>query len=110
MMKNTFSAVSKVNKKYFGFVQKFSISLLISLVCSSDEILVGDACVYVSKSPGNVNAKPECEPFKNSFDEHPFMLSDASAIYSKSAYLLQAQVIMFLKSVLLFYFLKNWLW
>ena len=85
--------------KYFNFVEKFSINLLISLVCTPDEILVGDACVYVSKSPGNVDTKPECESFKNSFDEHPFMLSDASVIYSKSAYLLQAQVIMFLKSV-----------
>ena len=61
-------------------------------VCDDEEILVGDACVYNSKSTGDIQTKPECEPYKNSYSEHPFILPDAAAVYSKAAYLLQTKV------------------
>ena len=38
------SIKSKFTMKYFNFVEKFSINLLISLVCTPDEILVVDTC------------------------------------------------------------------
>ena len=67
--------------------------LWLFIVCDDDEILVGDACVYNSKSTGDIQTKPECEPYINSYDDHPFILPDAAAVYSKAAYLLQSKVI-----------------
>ena len=55
--------------------------------------MVGDACVYNSKSTGDIQTKPECEPYKNSYSEHPFILPDAAAVYAKAAYLLQTKVL-----------------
>ena len=54
--------------------------------------MVGDACVYNSKSTGDIPTKPECEPYKNSYHTHPFILPDAAVVYSKAAYLLQTKV------------------
>ena len=97
MKKNMFFAALKVqsHKKNDNLKFKFNIySLLWSfIVCDDEEILVGDACVYNSKSTGDIQTKPECEPYKNSYSEHPFILPDASAVYSKAAYLLQTKVL-----------------
>ena len=72
---------------------KFDIFSWFLTVCDDDEILVGDACVYNSKSTGDIQTKPECEPYKNSYSEHPFILPDSAAVYSKAAYLLQTKVL-----------------
>ena len=72
---------------------KFDIISWFLTVCDDEEILVGDACVYNSKSTGDIQTKPECEPYKNSYSEHPFILPDAAAVYSKAAYLLKSKVI-----------------
>ena len=61
-------------------------------VCANDEILVGDSCIYTSQSIGDIQTKQECEAYKNSYNVHPFMLPDASMMYSKSAYLMQTKV------------------
>jgi hypothetical protein len=97
MKKNMFSAALKVqiSLKIFNYVikSKFDIFSWFLTVCDDEEILVGDACVYNSKSTGDIQTKPECEPYKNSYSEHPFILPDAAAVYSKAAYLLQAKVL-----------------
>ena len=90
-MRRMFSVAIRVFVKDFYFERSIS-KLKHFSVCANDEILVGDSCIYSSKSTGDIQTKQECEAYKNSYNVHPFMLPDASMIYSKSAYLMQAKV------------------
>ena len=96
MKTNMYFVVGKVCKKQNHILKKELILhiLLIPcyIVCGDDEILVGDACVYNSKSIGDIQSKPECESYKNSFDQNPFILPDAAVLYSKAAYLSELKV------------------
>ena len=83
---NHFATITHVLRLFKGRYVIFFIFFIFA-VCSDDEMLVGENCVFTSVSPGDVLTKDECSAYIGSFHFPPFMLLDNSILLSKSAFL-----------------------
>ena len=88
---NHFATITHVLRLFKGRYVIFFIFFIFA-VCSDDEMLVGENCVFTSVSPGDVLTKDECSAYIGSFHFSPFMLLDNSLLFSKSAFITHALV------------------
>lgn len=65
---------------------------MLLIVCSDGEILVGDNCIFISSSAGDLNEKPDCQSLAHSFSSPQNVLSDVSALISIHGYLVNLKV------------------